>query len=74
MIKPIITILCAAALAVHANATTQINDSTPITDTLFAADTTDFGWPEPSDTLDIEVSETVDKSVWTISPFFTGSG
>ena len=61
MIKPIITILCAAALAVHANATTQINDSTPITDTLFAADTIDFGWPEPSDTLDIEVSEAVDS-------------
>ena len=61
MIKPIITVLCATALAMHANAATQLNDSLATIDTLFAADTTDFGWPEPSDTLDIEISEQVDS-------------
>ena len=61
MIKPIISVLCATLLAMHANAATQINDSIAEADTLFAADTTDFGWPETSDTLDIEISEQVDS-------------
>ena len=61
MIKSIISVLCATLLAMHANAATQINDSIAEADTLFAADTADFGWPEPSDTLDIEISEQVDS-------------
>ena len=61
MIKPIISVLCATLLAMHANAATQINDSIAEADTLFAADTADFGWPETSDTLDIEISEQVDS-------------